>query len=135
MVEEISGDRDRASLQQYGDVGTWIQRFCRFLVRECPQNVVLVCHEQYQETPEGQMLMPQTGGKQNPMVLCALVDVIGYAAVITAKDKPTRYVAQVVPGAGRYAGHRGGILGDYADMDLARWCQLYANLSSPQKES
>lgn len=131
LVEEITGEAPRASIQQYGDVGTIIQRFCRFLTRDVPMNVVLVCHEQYQDIPEGTMLLPQTGGKQNPMILCSMVDVVAYVGVEKKKDAPPRYVGQVEPAAGRYAGHRHGILGTVADLDLTDWCERYARLQTP----
>lgn len=133
LVEEVAGDRERASLQQYGDVGTRIERFCRFLTRDCPQNVVLICHEQYMDSPDGRMLMPMTGGQKNPMILCAMASVVGYVGVVTAKDKPPRYVAQVQAGSGRYAGHRGGVLDAVVDLDITDWLARYERAARPKE--
>lgn len=133
LVEEKSVNT-RATLQQYGDVGTEIERFCRFLTRDCPMNVVLVCHEQYMDSPEGKMLMPQTGGQKNPMILASMVDVVGYVSVVEERDKPPRYIAQVQPAPGRYAGHRNGILGQAIDLNISDWCRRYAAFQAPPRK-
>lgn len=130
LVEE-KAPVNRPTLQQFGDAGTEIERFCRYLTRDCPMNVVLVCHEQYMDAPGGKMLMPQTGGQKNPMILCSMVDVVGYVTVVEERDKPPRYVAEVVPAPGRYAGHRNGILGQRIDLNIPDWCRRYREFQAP----
>ena len=44
VLDEVSDDALRKTLPQYGDAGTYVERFCRAMC-EAPVNVVLVCHE------------------------------------------------------------------------------------------
>lgn len=131
LIEEAA-PAGRATLQQFGDAGTQIERFCRFLVKDSGLNVVLVCHENPMDTGDGVVLMPMTGGRKNPQVLAAMCDVVGYTAVIQSKDAPPRYVAQTIPNERRYAKCRGGILPPVADLDLSEWLRLFSK--TPQKE-
>jgi AAA domain-containing protein len=133
LLEEMAPN-GRPSLQQYGDAGTLVERFCRFLTTQAPQNVVLVCHENPMDTGDGIMLMPQAGGRKNPQILCAMADVIGYVGVVAEKDRPDRYIAQVAPDERRYAGNRNDLLGRVADLDLTRWCELYSSFAKPKEK-
>jgi hypothetical protein len=56
-----------------------------------------------------------------------MVDVVAYASVVPGEgDTPERYVAQLVAANGRYAKNRDGVLGKVADLDLAKWIEIYA---------
>lgn len=120
LVEELAG-RGRASLQNYGDVNTKIERFVR-AVKDLPINVVLIAHEQLDDDDGASIKRPATGGKKLPEKLVAAVDVVGYCAVIPeAEDTPRRYVAQLVEANGRRAKDRSGALGKLRDVDLSEW--------------
>lgn len=120
LVEELAGS-GRASLQNYGDVNTKIERFVR-AVKDLPINVVLIAHEQLDEDDGASIKRPATGGKKLPEKLVAAVDVVGYCAVIPeAEDAPRRYVAQLVEANGRRAKDRSGALGKLRDVDLSEW--------------
>jgi hypothetical protein len=133
LIEEMA-PQGRPTLQQFGDAGTLIERFARFLCKDCPQNAVFVCHEQTEETDNGIRLIPMTGGRKNPQILSALVDVVGYVGSIRDdKTGELRYVAQVEPSGNRYAKNRNGILERVADLDLAAWVKAYAAFNTPAK--
>jgi hypothetical protein len=120
LVEELAGS-GRASLQNYGDVNTKIERFVR-AIKDLPINVVLIAHEQLDEDDGASIKRPATGGKKLPEKLVAAVDVVGYCAVIPeADDAPRRYVAQLVEANGRRAKDRSGSLGKLRDVDLSEW--------------
>jgi AAA domain len=130
LVEEMAPS-GRPTLQQFGDAGTLIERFCRFLVKDAPVNAVFVCHENPMDTGDGILLMPMTGGRKNPQILSALCDVVAYTGVVHQKDKPPRYVAKTEPDERRYAKNRNGILPPVTDLDLAEWHRLYREFSHP----
>lgn len=120
LVEELAGS-GRASLQNYGDVNTKIERFVR-AIKDLPINVVLIAHEQLDEDDGASIKRPATGGKKLPEKLVAAVDVVGYCAVIPeSDDTPRRYVAQLVEANGRRAKDRSGALGKLRDVDLSEW--------------
>lgn len=120
LVEELAGS-GRASLQNYGDVNTKIERFVR-AVKDLPINVVLIAHEQLDEDDGASIKRPATGGKKLPEKLVAAVDVVGYCAVLPeSEDAPRRYVAQLVEANGRRAKDRSGSLGKLRDINLSEW--------------
>jgi hypothetical protein len=133
LVEE-SSPSNRPSLQNFGDAGTTIERFARFLVKDADVNAIFVCHEQLAETADGMLLMPMTGGRKNPQILTAMCDVVGYTAVLSQKEGPPRYVAKVQPDERRYAKNRNGLLAPVVDLDLSAWAKAYAEFARPQKE-
>lgn len=120
LVEELAGS-GRASLQNYGDVNTKIERFVR-AVKDLPINVVLIAHEQVDDEDGQVTRRPATGGKKLPEKLVAAVDVVGYCGVIPeSEDTPRRWVAQLVEANGRRAKDRSGALGKSRDIDLSEW--------------
>jgi len=128
LTEELQGEADRPSLQNYGDVNTKLDRFIRS-VRDLPVNVVLVCHEELvKDEQTGEVLRePVTGGRKLPKAAMAQVDIVGYCGVIPkTDDKPARYVAQLAPGSGRHGKDRSGVLGTVRDLDLTDWIKTAA---------
>lgn len=120
LVEELAGS-GRASLQNYGDVNTKIERFVR-AVKDLPINVVLIAHEELVEDDGATIKRPATGGKKLPEKLVAAVDVVGYCGVIPeSEDTSRRWVAQLVEANGRRAKDRSGALGKSRDIDLSEW--------------
>lgn len=122
LLDEMSGDAPRPTLQQYGDVNVQISRLVRAL-RDLDLNVVLVCHEESMrdETTGEVTRRPSTGGKKLPDELCAQADIVGYCAARTREDGEVEYVAQLVPGSGRTAKDRSGNLGVVRRIDLTEW--------------
>lgn len=135
LVEEMA-PTGRPTLQQFGDAGTLIERFARFLVKDADVHAVFVCHENPMDTGDGILLMPMTGGRKNPQILAAMCDVVAYTGVIQSKDKEPRYVAKVTPDERRYAKNRNGILAPVVDLDLAAWTRAYTEFakSSPKEK-
>lgn len=124
LVEELAGG-GRASLQNYGDVNTKIERFVR-AVKDLPINVVLICHEQVDDEEGEVTRRPMTGGKKLPEKLVAAVDVVGYCAVLAESDEsPRRWVAQLVEANGKRAKDRSGALGKVRDIDISEWLPVY----------
>lgn len=140
LLEELGGFRP--TQQNYGDVNAIIRRFVR-AIRDLDVNVVLVCHEQIDDSDGDRIVRPKTGGRQLPEELMAMVSVVAYCGVaVTEEDgeKRQRYVAQLVSAGGRRAGDRTGVLGDFRDLDLEEWLDAvgvaYSNKTAPmgQKE-
>jgi hypothetical protein len=119
LLEEIGGER--ATLQNFGDVNTLIERFCRSL-RDLPAHTVLVAHEEIADV-EGEIVRrPVTGGKKLPEILMAMMSVVAYCGVVPEKDAdPRRYVGQLVQANGRRAKDRSDTLGKTRDLDLTEW--------------
>lgn len=121
LVEELAGAGGRASLQNYGDVNTKLERFIR-AIRDLPINVVILAHEQVDDEEGEVTRRPLTGGKKLPEKLVAMMDVVGYTAVVPATDdEPAKYVAQLVEAKGRRAKDRSGALGVTRPIDLSDW--------------
>jgi hypothetical protein len=119
LLEEIGGER--ATLQNFGDVNTLIERFCRSL-RDLPIHVVLVAHEEIADV-EGEIVRrPVTGGKKLPEILMAMMSVVAYCGVVAeTTEAPRRYVGQLVQANGRRAKDRSDTLGKTRDLDLTEW--------------
>lgn len=126
LLEELAGG-GRASLQNYGDVNTTIERFVRSL-RDLPVNLVLIAHEQVDDQDGEVTRRPDTGGKKLPEKIAAQMDVMGYCGIVPASDKdPVRYMAQVTEANGKRAKNRGGALGLKRDINLTEWIDLVVN--------
>lgn len=138
LLEEIGGER--ATLQNFGDVNTLIERFCRSL-RDLPIHVVLVAHEEIADV-EGEIVRrPVTGGKKLPEILMAMMSVVAYCGVVSeTDDTPRRYVGQLIQANGRRAKDRSDALGKSRDLDLAEWIATMRGLeavpdeATPEKE-
>lgn len=122
LIDELAGT-GRASLQNYGDINTKIERFIR-AVRDLPINVVLIAHEQIDDEGGVVTRRPATGGKKLPEKIVAAVDVVAYCGVVPATDDaPTHWVGQLIEAGGRRAKDRTGALGDFRDLDLTEWIE------------
>jgi adenosyl cobinamide kinase/adenosyl cobinamide phosphate guanylyltransferase len=131
LLEEIGGER--ATLQNFGDVNTIIERFCRSL-RDLPQHVVLVAHEEIADV-EGEIVRrPVTGGKKLPEVLMAMMSVVAYCGVVSKDGEPRRYVGQLVQANGRRAKDRSDTLGKSRDLDLTEWIAQMRGEALPAAE-
>ena len=119
LLEELGGER--ATLQNYGDVNTLIERFCRSL-RDLPIHVVLVAHEDIADIEGETVRLPMTGGRRLPEILMAMMSVVAYCGVVPETDAtPRRYVGQLVQANGRRAKDRSDTLGKARDLDLSEW--------------
>lgn len=130
LVEEMA-PQGRPTLQQFGDAGTLIERFCRFLCKDSGMNVCFVCHENPMDTGDGILLMPMTGGRKNPQILSAMCDVVAYTGVSRQKDGPPRYISLVQPDERRYAKNRNGILSPVTDTNPGEWLDAYRVFAQP----
>jgi len=124
LLEEASNMAVRPTMNQYGDVGTMIERFCRFMC-EAPCNTVIVCHELSIKDEElGRFERVPFTGTNNPALgakLMGMVDILGYTGITTLEDGSTAYAAQLTTGQGRRGGDRFAVLGDWRPMDLTEW--------------
>lgn len=126
VLDDLSGRAMRPKIQDYGDTGTHLERFCRHLCEQ-PVNFVIVAHDTAIKDEEtgGFEHLPYTG-TNNPALgakLMAMVDVIGYCGVVTDDEGQTSYLAQLENGAGRRGGDRFGVLGRTRALDLADWIE------------
>jgi len=130
LLEEVGGER--ATLQNYGDVNTLIERFCRSL-RDLPIHVVLVAHEEIADV-EGEIVRrPVTGGKKLPEILMAMMSVVSYCGVVAEKDgSPRRWVGQLIQANGRRAKDRSDTLGKSRDLDLIEWINTMRGEHTPE---
>lgn len=133
LLEEIGGER--ATLQNFGDVNTLIERFCRSL-RDLPLHVVLVAHEEIADV-EGEIVRrPVTGGKKLPEILMAMMSVVAYCGVVGETDsEPRRYVGQLVQANGRRAKDRSDTLGKARDLNLTEWINTMRGEAMPAAET
>lgn len=130
LVAELAGE-GRASLQNYGDVNTKLDRFIRSL-RDLGINVVLVAHEQIDDEAGEVTRRPATGGKKLPERVMAQMDVVAYTGIAIDEDSgKRRYLGQLVEGGGRRAKDRSGALGVGRELDLSEWIATVAQAMRP----
>ena len=127
LLGHLSNDAFRPTLNQYGDTGTHLERFCKKLI-EMPINVVLVTHEITMAADDDGTIerLPFTGTK-NPAIglnLLSEVDVIGYTGTVEQDDGPPKYVAQLINARGRRGGDRFDTLGVSRELNLTEWVDL-----------
>jgi hypothetical protein len=139
LLDEVSDDALRKTLPQYGDAGTYVERFCRALC-EAAINAVFVCHEapiKNEATGEFESL-PLTG-TSNPALgqkLMGMVDVIGWTHRFEQEDGTVEYVAQLVTEQGRRGGDRFDVLNEgpgYRRLNLAEWMEAIRKKTAPQE--
>lgn len=137
LLEEASGYALQPKIQQYGDAGTHLERFCRKLC-ELPVNAVFVAHDQTVPNEEtgGMEHLPFVSTKSGSPVfaakLLAMVDVIGYTGVAGDSDEPPKYMATLVNARGRRGGDRfGGALGTSRETNLSEWIETARKSTAP----
>lgn len=118
-------------VQHWGQVQTLFERWIAALCRS-GLNIVLVCHEQIDDTDDDLLRQPMIGSKKFPAKVMGLVEIIGYCAFVeggTLEDGtvvPDRYMAQLVQRNGRRAGDATGVLGKARELDLSEWAATIA---------
>lgn len=128
MLEEQARRQIRPKLNDYGDIGVHLERFCRFLCK-APVNVVLVAHElAVEDEASGEVTrMPFMGTRKNSAALgskvLGMVDVIAYTGVVEKDDGSFHYLSQLISGKGRHGGDRFACLGDTNVTDMATWLE------------
>lgn len=127
LVEELSRAAERPSLQNYGDVNTKLERFCRAM-RDLPVNFVILAHEEIADLEGIPTRRPVTGGKKLPEQLMAQVDDIAYTKFYPATEEnpEPRCVAQFAETEGRRAKNRGGALGFGQPVNITDWLAMAA---------
>lgn len=140
VIEGLSNRALSPAIQQYGDTGTYLERFCRELCEQ-PVNAVLIAHDQAVPNEEtgGVEHLPFVSTKAGSPVLAgklmAMVDVIGYTGVVEKENEPTEYVAQLINSKGRRGGDRFGVLGKSRSLDLAEWHRLAGDSLKTEKKT
>jgi hypothetical protein len=134
VLEDLSQRALSPKIQDYGNTGTHIERFCRALV-EMPINAIFVLHENPIKDEDSGVIerLPFTGTK-NPVLaekLMAMVDVIGYTGV-KREDDEVQYLAQLVNGNGRRGGSRWSSLGSFRELDLGEWLEVIRHSDTTQ---
>jgi hypothetical protein len=127
VIESASNKAIRPTLNQYGDTGVYLERFCRDMCAQ-PVNFVIVAHEfpQADETTGEVDRLLWTGTKSGSQAMTqkilGMVDVVGYTALlIDEASGKKQYVAQLVTDKGRKGGDRFGVLGNWQPLNLASW--------------
>lgn len=136
LLEERSERAIRPSLNQYGDIATELERFCRTL---CDLSVmtVIVAHEtRVKDDEEGHFeRMPFTGTSNAipAAKLMEMVDVVGYCGVRREGDNDPIFVAQLHHGAGRHGKDGSGLnLGPWREVNLAEWSNIGRHASKEE---
>lgn len=131
LVREIGGIVP--PIQAYQKVQTLLKDFVRDL-RQSGMNVVLVCHEQVDDSEEGGALRrPLAGGQKLPEWIMGQMSIVAYCSATPGEKEtdPIRYVGQLVQAKGRRAKDDSGVLGAWRELDLNEWLatidQEYAN--------
>jgi hypothetical protein len=122
LLREVSGG-GTPQLQHYGTVNKIVKDFVRYL-RNFPAHVVIVCHEQIDDSDEGGATRrPLTGGSKLPEAVMGMMDVVAYCSAVPGEknEDPVQYVGQVIQGRGRRAKDRSGGLGPWRELDLTEW--------------
>lgn len=136
MLNEITDARgsQKPTLPEFGEVNTKIERFCRTM-RDMKPNLVLVCHEQMivDESTGAMRRMPQTGGRQLPGLLCAMVDVVGYCGIQYNDKGEEVYYTNFRSDDTKYGKDRTGMLGVNRRSDITRWLAA-VNTPTPTEE-
>lgn len=127
LIEEMSAGNDRPSLQNFGDVNTKLERFCRAM-RNLPVNFVILAHEEIADLEGIPTRRPVTGGKKLPEQLMAQVDDVAYTKFYPATEEnpEARCVAQFAETEGRRAKNRGGALGFGQPVNITDWLAMAA---------
>jgi len=126
ILEDLSNRAVRPTLNNYGDAGTHLERFCRSLCRS-PINTVLCAHEWGYEKvgDEGMEMGIWTGTRSNSVSvgqkIMGMVNIIGYTGLIVQEDGTKRWAAQLITGRGRQGGDRFAALDAVEDVDIQAW--------------
>lgn len=129
LLENRSGLAVRPTLNQRGDAGTELERFCRGLC-ELPVMVVLVAHEfRVKDEDDGHFerlpfVTSQSGSPFFGAKLMQMVDVVGYCGVRREEGREPLYAAQLFDDAGRRGKDGTGALGDWRETNLAEWVRV-----------
>lgn len=120
VLRALGGNKPQ--IQHYGAANTAVYEFVK-AVRDLPVNVVLIAHEQVDDSEEaGATRRPLTGGQKLPEQVMGEMDIIAYCGVHQPDDKkPPRYMGQLVQARGRRCGDRSGALGAARELDLSEW--------------
>lgn len=128
LMEGASGRAVRPQINIYGDVATYLERFCRKLC-EAPINAIFIAHDlPIKDEEQGSVEYLPAMGTSNTAPgrkLMGMVDIVGYTGVIMQQDAGPKYVAQVLDGKGRHGGDRFGIGADptsgTVDLNIGEW--------------
>jgi AAA domain len=127
LAREIGGKKP--SLEKWGVIVGEVRDFIDYLL-ELDKHVVIVCHEQIDDSEEGGATRrPLAGGNKLPEYVAGAVDVVGYCAAVEQQKGPPVYMAQLVQAKGRRAKDSTGVLGVTRKLDLGEWiatiCDAY----------
>lgn len=138
ILVDVAKDDLHVTLPEHGDTQTIMERFVRS-IRDLPQNVVLIAHEETEQNKAtGELLTrPSTliGGRKLMPKIAAMMDVVGYAGVREKEDGAPEYVAQLVPAGGRVAKSSGPYLGSVRAMDLSEWIRAAAQSQATTRKA
>jgi hypothetical protein len=127
LLAVSSNDAIRPTLNQYGDVGVHLERWCRGMCELPTVSFIIVGHEfPIEDESTGQVdRLVWTGTKSGSaslsQKLMGMVDIVGYCGVAPQEDGSAKYLATLVNEGGRRGGDRFATLGRWEELDLADW--------------
>jgi hypothetical protein len=140
LLEEEAKGAVRPTLNQYGDVGANLERFCRALCK-APINAVFITHDHpVKDEASGEIVQLPWTGTTNPKLgrqLLGMVDVVGFTGVVQKQDGERLYVASLVQAKGRAGGDRFNVLAGpdgWRPLDLSEWLATVQESEQPIEE-
>lgn len=124
VLADVSNNALAASLAQYRDAGTLVERFLLNLF-DLPVTVVAVAHDVTDEDGTTWPLVGTAGrgGFARSRRLMGAADIVGFCARVTPDDDPSgaEFVAQLATAKGRAAKDRTGALAPVEPIDITAW--------------
>ena len=125
LLWDFSANPDKPTQPEWGDTNTYLQRYAMSL-RDLPINVVIVAHETWiKDDVTGVVERSVFPGTSNvafgKKFTGPFADIVAYLGRSIDENNNEHYSAQLVDGNGRRAGHRGGALGTFREVNLTEW--------------
>lgn len=132
LLEEASRMPDgkvpiRPTLNQYGDIGVHLERWCRSMCATPNTSFIIVGHEfpvENEATETVEKLVwtgTKAGSASLSQKLMGMVDIVAYCGVVPTEDGDAQYMGQLVSQDGRRGGDRFDVLAPLESLDLADW--------------
>ena len=136
VLRDMAKDPNHPTLPERGDTNTWLERYAMSL-RDLPLNVVIVAHETWTKDDVTGVIerSPYTGTSNvayGKKFTGPFADIVAYLGRSVDEAGAEHYSAQLVDGNGRRAGHRGGALGTFREVNLTEWFAVMN--AAPQTE-
>lgn len=112
------------ALQDWGQVARWLKALITE-VRDLNANSLWIAHEQIVEDDSSVIVRPEIDAKgRTAELLMGEVDIVGRTGVYDDEGE-RKYGAQLIESDGRRAKDRSGQLGNWRELDLTEWLEVF----------